>query len=78
MARRSVVAIVGTYQGGECPITRNEAEAMMRTLRMRFETHFEIHAQLLLVDLSAQSDCAGMRELRMFLAKSRESIVMVG
>lgn len=79
MARRSVVAIVGTYLGGECPITRNEAEAMMRTLKMRFETHFEIHPQLLLVDLvhSAAGDCAGIRELRAFLAKSRESILAV-
>jgi hypothetical protein len=77
MARRSVVAIVGTYQGGECPITRNEAEAMIRTLKMRFETHFDIHSQLLLVDLAAQADCPGTRELRLFLAKSRESIVQV-
>lgn len=75
MARRSVVAIVGTYQS-ECPITRNEADAMMKTLRMRFETYFDIHAQLLLVDLASPTDCAGLRELRIFLAKSRDSILM--
>jgi len=26
---------------------------MMKTLKMHFETHFEIHPQLLLVDLSS-------------------------
>uniref|UniRef100_A0A914H7B7 Non-specific serine/threonine protein kinase n=1 Tax=Globodera rostochiensis TaxID=31243 RepID=A0A914H7B7_GLORO len=76
IARRSVVAIAGTFMGGDCPITRNEAEAMMRTLKMRFETHFDIHGQLFLVDLSAQVDCAGSRELRTFLARQRDAILM--
>uniref|UniRef100_A0A914M180 Non-specific serine/threonine protein kinase n=2 Tax=Meloidogyne incognita group TaxID=654580 RepID=A0A914M180_MELIC len=87
MARRAVVAIVGTFCGTDSssssspsspsqpPITLNEAEAMMKTLKMRFETHFEIHPQLLLVDLSAQTDCKGLKELRNFLVKSRESIL---
>ncbi|KAL7073040.1 hypothetical protein ACQ4LE_008336 [Meloidogyne hapla] len=82
MARRAVVAIVGTFWGktdssspSQPPITRNEAEAMMKTLKMRFETHFEIHPQLLLVDLSSQQDCEGLKELRNFLVKSRESIL---
>jgi len=89
MARRAVVAIVGTFCGTDSssssspsspsqpPITLNEAEAMMKTLKMRFETHFEIHPQLLLVDLSAQTDCKGLKELRNFLVKSRESILQV-
>ncbi|KAL3109084.1 hypothetical protein niasHT_012646 [Heterodera trifolii] len=76
ISRRSVVAIAGTFMGGECPITKNEAEAMMRTLKMRFETHFDIHGQLFLVDLSAQSDCVGSRELRAFLARQRDNILM--
>uniref|UniRef100_A0A1I8BJ82 Non-specific serine/threonine protein kinase n=1 Tax=Meloidogyne hapla TaxID=6305 RepID=A0A1I8BJ82_MELHA len=84
MARRAVVAIVGTFWGktdssspSQPPITRNEAEAMMKTLKMRFETHFEIHPQLLLVDLSSQQDREGLTELRNFLVQSRESILQV-
>ncbi|KAF7635152.1 hypothetical protein Mgra_00005435 [Meloidogyne graminicola] len=83
MARRAIVVIVGTFWGttsnsnnsSQPPITRNEAEAMMKTLKMRFETHFEIYSQLILVDLSAQQDCNGLKELRNYLVKSRENIL---
>ena len=52
----------------------SETDAMLKTIRHRYETHFDIHDQILLVD-SANASCAGLRTLRLYLARARESIL---
>lgn len=37
----------------------SDGDAMLKTVRLRFETHFDIHDQLILLD-STQTNCPGI------------------
>ncbi|KAF1770188.1 hypothetical protein GCK72_002006 [Caenorhabditis remanei] len=81
-SRRSKVIIVGTHatstlfpqknQDGE--YISSDIEAMLNTVRLRFETHFDMDHRLILLDATNPS-CIGMKTLKMELAKSRTNIL---
>uniref|UniRef100_A0A0N5A9F4 Non-specific serine/threonine protein kinase n=1 Tax=Syphacia muris TaxID=451379 RepID=A0A0N5A9F4_9BILA len=82
VSRRSKVVIVGTHanatmfpqRGPDGEYISSDGEAMLKTVRLRFETHFDIHDQLILLD-STHTNCPGMKSLRAYLSKAREAIL---
>lgn len=49
---------------------------MLKTVRLRFETHFDIYDKLLLLD-STNPACAGMKALKNYLKETRNTIISV-
>lgn len=47
---------------------------MLKTVRLRFETHFDIYDKLLLLD-STNPACAGMKALKNYLKETRNTII---
>ncbi|CAD5209714.1 unnamed protein product [Bursaphelenchus xylophilus] len=82
VSRRSKVVIVGTHatpqqypeKTSDGEFTSSDADAMMKTIRLRFETHFDIHEKLVLLD-AANPKCNGLKSLRAYLQSARNSIV---
>ncbi len=56
--------------------TCSDIEAMLNTVRLRFETHFDIYEKVLLLD-SANPSCPGMKALKNYLSKTRSTIISV-
>lgn len=56
--------------------TNSDAEAMMKTIKLRFETHFDIYERLIFLD-AFNLNSSGMRLLRSYLQTSRDSVVEV-
>lgn len=52
----------------------SDIEAMLNTVRLRFETHFDMDHRLILLDATNPS-CIGMKTLKMELAKCRTNIL---
>uniref|UniRef100_A0A1I8A483 Non-specific serine/threonine protein kinase n=1 Tax=Steinernema glaseri TaxID=37863 RepID=A0A1I8A483_9BILA len=80
-SRRSRVVIVGTHatpdmfeKNAEGDYVSSDCDAMLKTIRLRFQTHFDIHDKLVLLD-STSATCPGMKSLRSYLQKTRESIL---
>ncbi|VDK79575.1 unnamed protein product [Litomosoides sigmodontis] len=84
ISRRSKVIIVGSHattalfpqRNSDGDYMSSDGDAMLKTVRLRFETHFDIHDQLILLN-STQNNCPGMKSLKAFLSKARESILSV-
>lgn len=84
VSRLSKVVVVGTHAtSSQFPnrnldgeYTNSDVDAMLKTIRLRFETHFDIHDRLILLD-STNASCPGMKALRQYLHKARDSIVAV-
>ncbi|KAI6226040.1 CAMK/DAPK/DAPK protein kinase, variant [Aphelenchoides besseyi] len=83
VSRRSKVVIIGTHatptqfpdrNTDDTSYTSSDVDAMLKTVRLRFETHFDIHDRLILLD-STNLNCPGLKALRIYLQKARESIV---
>ncbi|CAJ0572380.1 unnamed protein product, partial [Mesorhabditis spiculigera] len=82
ISRRSKVVIVGSHATNQQFPSKNQegeyqssdTEAMLNTVRLRFETHFDIHDRLILLD-STNPSCSGMKSLRKYLSDSRTSIL---
>uniref|UniRef100_A0A0N5D537 Non-specific serine/threonine protein kinase n=1 Tax=Thelazia callipaeda TaxID=103827 RepID=A0A0N5D537_THECL len=82
VSRRSKVIIIGSHATSALFPQRNsdgdyissDSDAMLKTVRLRFETHFDIHDQLILLD-STQNNCPGMKSLKSYLSKARESVL---
>ncbi|CAJ0923262.1 unnamed protein product, partial [Mesorhabditis belari] len=82
ISRRSKVVIVGSHATNQQFPLKNfdgeyqssDTEAMLKTVRLRFETHFDIYDKLILLD-STNPSCAGMKALRKYLTESRTSIL---
>uniref|UniRef100_A0A1I7X8R7 Non-specific serine/threonine protein kinase n=1 Tax=Heterorhabditis bacteriophora TaxID=37862 RepID=A0A1I7X8R7_HETBA len=55
----------------------SDTEAMLKTVRLRFETHFDIYDRLILLD-STNPSCPGMKAFKNYLNKTRSIIVSVG
>jgi hypothetical protein len=77
------VVIVGTHatvsqfnRNAEGEYVCSDGEAMLKTVRLRFETHFDIHDKLILLD-ATQANCPGIKALKSYLNRARETIVMV-
>lgn len=49
---------------------------MMKTIKLRFETHFEIFDSLLMLDLTNPL-CLGLKLLRSYIQEARNNIVEV-
>uniref|UniRef100_A0A183TYJ6 Death domain-containing protein n=1 Tax=Toxocara canis TaxID=6265 RepID=A0A183TYJ6_TOXCA len=83
ISRRSKVVIVGTHataaifpqKNNDGEYISSDGDAMLKTVRLRFETHFDINEQLILLD-STHSNCPGMKSLKAYLAKARETILL--
>lgn len=81
-SRRSKVLIVGTHatpslfpqRNSEGEYVSSDIEALLKTVRLRFETHFDMDHKLILLDATNPS-CVGMKTLKMEMAKSRANIV---
>lgn len=81
-SRRSKVIIVGTHatpslfpqKNQEGEYISSDIEAMLNTVRLRFETHFDMDHRLILLDATNPS-CIGMKTLKMELAKCRTNIL---
>ncbi|PIC52897.1 hypothetical protein B9Z55_002818 [Caenorhabditis nigoni] len=81
-SRRSKVIIVGTHatpslfpqKNQEGEYISSDIEAMLNTVRLRFETHFDMDHRLILLDATNPS-CVGMKTLKMELAKCRTNIL---
>ncbi|VDO17597.1 unnamed protein product [Brugia timori] len=64
ISRRSKVVIVGSHatpalfplRNSDGDYVSSDGEAMLKTVRLRFETHFDIHDQLILLN-STQNNC---------------------
>lgn len=85
VSRRSKVVVVGTCATPQlfpqkCPdgnfFISSDAEAMMKTLNLRFDTHFDIFDRIILLD-TANQNCAGLKSLREYLHKARDLIIEV-
>lgn len=88
VSRRSKVVVVGTCATPALfpnisaskknyeLFTDSDAEAMMKTIKLRFETHFDIYERLIFLD-AFNLNSAGMKLLRSYLQTSRDSIVDV-
>uniref|UniRef100_A0A7I4Y1A2 Non-specific serine/threonine protein kinase n=1 Tax=Haemonchus contortus TaxID=6289 RepID=A0A7I4Y1A2_HAECO len=82
ISRRSKVVIVGTHatsalfpsKNSEGEFESSDTEAMLKTVRLRFETHFDICDKLLLLD-STNPSCAGMKALKNYLKETRTTII---
>ncbi|ETN85522.1 death domain protein [Necator americanus] len=82
ISRRSKVVIVGTHaspalfpsKNAEGEYESSDTEAMLKTVRLRFETHFDICEKLLLLD-STNPSCAGMKALKNYLKETRGTII---
>ncbi|KAJ1350942.1 Death-associated protein kinase 1 [Parelaphostrongylus tenuis] len=82
ISRRSKVVIAGTHATSALFPTKNadgeyessDTEAMLKTVRLRFETHFDIYDKLLLLD-STNPSCAGMKALKSYLKETRNTII---
>ncbi|CEF64989.1 Bent [Strongyloides ratti] len=82
VSRRSKVVIVGTNASNSQFTKKNsngeymssDLDAMLKTVRLRFETHFDIHESIILLD-SNNNNCSGMRALKNYLRTSREFIL---
>ncbi|VDO44151.1 unnamed protein product, partial [Onchocerca flexuosa] len=82
ISRRSKVIIIGSHATSALFPQRNsdgdyissDGDAMLKTIRLRFQTHFDIHDQLILLN-STQSNCPGMKSLKTYLSKARECIL---
>uniref|UniRef100_A0AC34RJF7 Death domain-containing protein n=1 Tax=Panagrolaimus sp. JU765 TaxID=591449 RepID=A0AC34RJF7_9BILA len=87
IARRSKVVIVATNatpslltqnngfeKQPDGNFTNSDADAMMKTIRLRFESHFDIHEKLLFVD-SASNACQGMKIFKHYLQETREELL---
>uniref|UniRef100_F1KRA1 Death-associated protein kinase dapk-1 n=1 Tax=Ascaris suum TaxID=6253 RepID=F1KRA1_ASCSU len=83
ISRRSKVVFVGTHataalfpqKNNDGEYISSDGDAMLKTVRLRFETHFDICEQLILLD-STHSNCPGMKSLKAYLAKARETILL--
>lgn len=84
VSRRSKVVIVGTHatpqtypeKTSDGEYCSSDADALMKTIRHRFETHFDIHEKMILVDAN-NVNCSGLKSLRMYLQNARQYIVEV-
>lgn len=84
VSRLSKVVIIGTHatsaqfpnRNADGEYTNSDVDAMLETVRLRFGTHFDIHNKLILLD-STNSACPGMKALRQYMFKARESIISV-
>ncbi|KAI1731383.1 protein kinase domain-containing protein [Ditylenchus destructor] len=83
VSRRSKVVVVGTCATPQlfpqkCPdgnfFISSDAEAMMKTLNLRFDTHFDIFDRIILLD-TANQNCAGLKSLREYLHRARDLII---
>ncbi|KHJ99592.1 hypothetical protein OESDEN_00426 [Oesophagostomum dentatum] len=82
ISRRSKVVIVGTHasptlfpnKNSDGEYESSDTEAMLKTVRLRFETHFDICEKLLLLD-SSNPSCAGMKALKNYLKETRAAIL---
>ncbi|KAI6241190.1 Non-specific serine/threonine protein kinase [Aphelenchoides fujianensis] len=83
VSRRSKVVVVGTHataahfpdrNADDLSYKSSDTDAMLSTVRLRFETHFDIHDRLILLD-STNLQCPGLKSLRIYLQRARESIV---
>uniref|UniRef100_A0A914CMF3 Non-specific serine/threonine protein kinase n=1 Tax=Acrobeloides nanus TaxID=290746 RepID=A0A914CMF3_9BILA len=83
VSRRSKVIVVGTHatqlhfpeKNSDGEYTSSDAEAMMQTIKVRFETHFDIHDRLILLD-STNPSCPGLKSLKNYLNRSRDQILI--
>uniref|UniRef100_A0A158P882 Non-specific serine/threonine protein kinase n=1 Tax=Angiostrongylus cantonensis TaxID=6313 RepID=A0A158P882_ANGCA len=82
ISRRSKVVIAGTHATSTLFPTKNadgeyessDTEAMLKTVRLRFETHFDVYDKLILLD-STNPSCAGMKALKCYLKETRNTII---
>ncbi|CAI5438576.1 unnamed protein product [Caenorhabditis angaria] len=81
-SRRSKVLIVGTHATSSLFPNKNndgeyissDIEAMLSTVRLRFETHFDMDHKLILLDATNPS-CIGMKLLKNEISKCRANIL---
>ncbi|CAL2028038.1 unnamed protein product [Caenorhabditis brenneri] len=81
-SRRSKVLIVGTHataslfphKNSDGEYTSSDIDALLKTVRLRFETHFDMDHRPILLDATNPS-CIGMKTLKMELAKCRTNIL---
>lgn len=57
-------------------LSTSDIEAMIKTIKLRFETHFEIYETLVLIDPSNPL-CFGLKTLRAYIKESFNHIVEV-
>jgi hypothetical protein len=83
ISRRSKVVIVASHASAalfnktaDGEYTCSDGEAMLSTIRLRFETHFDVHDRLIMLD-ATQSNCPGIRALKTYLGRARDYIVSV-
>lgn len=83
ISRRSKVVVVGSHatatmfnKNADGEYVCSDGEAMLNTVRLRFETHFDIYDKLILLD-ATQANCPGVKALKNYLGRARESIVSV-
>ena len=89
VSRRSKVIIVATNASASLLTASNgfekqsdgnysnsDAEAMMKTIRLRFESHFDIYEKLVFVD-STNSGCQGIKIFKSYLQEMREELLTV-
>lgn len=70
VSRRSKVVVVGTHatsalfpeKNPDGEYTNSDLEAMMQTIKVRFETHFDIHDRIILLD-STNPSCPGKKKM---------------
>ncbi|PAV71110.1 hypothetical protein WR25_11298 [Diploscapter pachys] len=82
ISRRSKVIVVGSHASSHLFPNKNhdgeytcsDIEAMLNTVRLRFETHFDIYEKVVLLD-SANPSCPGMKALKNYLSKTRSTII---
>ncbi|CAI4229948.1 unnamed protein product [Auanema sp. JU1783] len=81
ISRRSKVVIAGSHaspnmfqKNADGEYVSSDIEAMLKTVRLRFETHFDIHDHIILFD-STNPSCVGMKLLKTYLNKCRSSII---
>uniref|UniRef100_A0AC35TVH6 Non-specific serine/threonine protein kinase n=1 Tax=Rhabditophanes sp. KR3021 TaxID=114890 RepID=A0AC35TVH6_9BILA len=82
VSKRSKVVLVGSHATDKVFPNKNskgeyissDLDAMLKTIKLRFETQFNIHDSLILLD-STNVNCNGMKAMKLFLKENREQIV---
>jgi death-associated protein kinase len=84
ISRRSKVVIVATHSSqavlngcektSDGYYTNSDAEAMMKTIRLRFETHFDVFERLMFVD-STNNNCPSSKMFKEYLKVTREELL---
>uniref|UniRef100_A0A7E4VSP6 Non-specific serine/threonine protein kinase n=1 Tax=Panagrellus redivivus TaxID=6233 RepID=A0A7E4VSP6_PANRE len=86
IARRSKVVIVATHatasllsssgfeKTSDGNYTNSDAEAMMQTIRLRFESHFDVYERIMFID-STNNSCTGLKFFKEYLRSTREDLL---